>query len=216
VNDFLIKDGQKVVMQGDSITDAGRRAEAAPYGQGYAAIFREMVTALYPERSITFLNKGIGGNKTTDLKERWDDDVIRHQPDWLTLMIGINDLHTYLRAPDDPEAVPLERYREIYDWLMARTRAQTQADIVLIDPFYISISSRDNFRRRVLEIIPDYIAVVHEMAEKYDAMLVEMNDIFANCLKYVESETFCLEPVHPARGGHIAIALALLRTLQGI
>ncbi len=216
MNEFLIKDGQTVVMQGDSITDAGRRADAAPYGQGYVAIFREMVTALYPERSITFLNKGIGGQKTTELKERWDDDVIRHQPDWLTIMIGINDLHTYLRNPDDPEAVSVERYRETYDWLVSRTRAETEADIVLIDPFYISISSQDTFRKRVLETIPDYIAVVHELAEKYDTMLVKMHDVYTNCLKYLESEEFCLEPVHPARGGHIAIALALLKVLQGI
>jgi len=203
-------------MQGDSITDAGRRTEAAPYGSGYVAIFREMVTALYPERNIAFLNKGMGGHTTTDLKERWDDDVIRHRPDWLTIMIGINDLHTYLRNRDDPEAVSVQRYRETYDWLVSRTRAEIQADIVLIDPFYISISSQDTFRNRALETIPDYIAVVHEIAQKYDTMLVRMHDVYANCLKYVESEEFCLEPVHPARGGHIAIALALLKVLHGI
>ncbi len=216
MSDFMIQDGQTVVMQGDSITDAGRRGEAAPYGQGYAAIFREMVIALYPERNITIFNKGIGGNRTTHLQERWDDDVIRHQPDWLTMMIGINDLHSYLRNPDDPEAVSPQRYREICDWLLRRTKDETNARIVLLDPFYVSISPQDTFRSKVLDIMPQYTGVVHEMAEKYDTLLVKLHEVFAHHLLYRDSETFCPEPVHPARSGHVLIALELLRALQGI
>ncbi len=216
MGDFLIQDGQTVIMQGDSITDAGRRAEEAPFGRGYVAIFREMVTALYPERDITFINKGIGGDRTTGLRERWDDDVIRHQPDWLTLMIGINDLHGYLRSPEAEDAVSVNRYRDNYDWLMQRTKSETDARIVLIDPFYMSISAEDTFRSKVLEVIVEYVGVVHEMADKYDTLLVPMHDVFAKQLIYRESEQFCMEPVHPARSGHVAIAVELLKVLGGI
>ncbi len=216
MSDFMIQDGQTVIMQGDSITDAGRRGEQAPFGGGYVAIFREMVTALYPERDITIINKGIGGERTTGLRERWDDDVIRHQPDWLTVMIGINDLHGYLRSPDAEDAVSVDTYRENYDWLLQRTKSESDARIVLIDPFYVSISPEDTFRSKVLEVIVEYVGVVHEMADKYDALLVPMHDIFARHLIYRQSEQFCPEPVHPDRAGHIAIAVELLKTLDGI
>lgn len=216
MSDFLIQDGQTLLAQGDSITDAGRRGEAAPYGTGYVSLFREMTIAMYPESDIHLINKGIGGNRVTQLRERWDDDTIRHQPDWLTIMIGINDLHSYLRNPAEPEAVPPARYRENYDWILSRTRSETDAGVVLLEPFYFSISPRNTFRSRVLELLPEYIGIVHEMAEKHDTLLVETQRICSYHLTFRDSEQFCPEPVHPYRSGHLIIALELMKTLQGI
>lgn len=216
MNDFLIQDGQTLLTQGDSITDAGRRGDSAPYGHGYVSIFRELITAMYPERDITLINKGIGGNRVTDLQERWDDDTIRHQPDWLTIMIGINDLHSYLRNPAEPSAVSAERFREGYDWILSRTRSETDARIVLLEPFYFSISAKDTLRSRVLELLPEYIDIVHEMAEKYDTLLVETQRVCSYHLTFRDAEQFCPEPVHPYRSGHLIIALELLKTLQGV
>ena len=152
MNDILIQDGQTLLTQGDSITDAGRRGDAAPYGHGYVSIFRELITAMYPEHDITLINKGIGGNRVTDLQERWDDDTIRHQPDWLTIMIGINDLHGYLRNPAEPSAVSPERFREGYDWILSRTRSETDARNVLLEPNYISKRAKATIRSRVQEL----------------------------------------------------------------
>ncbi|HCA46082.1 MAG TPA: GDSL family lipase, partial [Armatimonadetes bacterium] len=74
------------------MTDAGRRTTAAPFGTGYAKLTVDLVTARYPERRIHWINKGIGGNRVTQLAERWTDDVIRHEPDWVSILIGINDV----------------------------------------------------------------------------------------------------------------------------
>lgn len=216
MGDFLIQDGQTVLMQGDSITDAGRRGDAAPYGRGYVNIFRDMLTAFHPERTVSIINKGIGGDRTAGLKERWDDDVIRHQPDWLTLLIGINDLHGYLRAPDDPVSVSPEVYAQTYDWLLEQTTRRTSARIVLLDPFYISINSQETHRRRVLDLIPAYIDTVHQMAEKYGTLLIKTHEVFAKHLEYRDAECFCPEPVHPNQAGHIVIAGELIKVFGGI
>ena len=209
---LVVQDNQTLLFIGDSITDAGRRAAAAPYGQGYVAILIDLITAEYPERNINYINKGIGGDRVTGLYERWSDDVIRHQPDWLSIMIGINDLHSMLRGVEPN--VPVELFREKYDGILARTRGETSAEIVLIDPFYVSADGDgDGFRTVALETIPKYIAVVHEMTKKYDTRLVPMHDIFAEHLKYRESELFCPEPVHPNHRGHVVIASALLDAL---
>ena len=211
--ELAVQDGQTYLFQGDSITDAGRRAAAAPYGIGYAAIFIDMVTAQYPERNIRFINKGIGGDRVTGLYDRWTDDVIRHQPDWVSILIGINDLHSVLRAADP--MVPVELYREKYEGILARTRQETDASIVLLDPFYMSIDGEgDGFRAMVLETIPAYLAVVHEMAEKYQTRHVPLHDVFARQLQYRDSDVFCPEPVHPNHTGHVVIATALLQALM--
>lgn len=216
MTDFLVQDGQTFLFQGDSITDCGRRDGAAPYGGGYAALFREMTLALYPERDITFINKGIGGNTTKDLKERWDDDTIRVQPDWMSLLIGINDLHRYLFNPDPAIKVSVAEYRDHYDWLLERVTKDTPAKLVLLEPFYISISSCDTNRKLVLDLIPEYIQVVHDMAAKYNALLVPMHSVYEAHLVFHDADHFCPEPVHPNRGGHLVMALEMMKVLGGI
>jgi len=213
--DFLVQDGQTFLFQGDSITDCGRRDSAAPLGGGYAKFFAEMVTALHPERQITFINKGIGGHTTSDLKERWDDDTIRHQPDWLSILVGINDIYRWLFGASDADRIPPEEFRDNYDWLLARTARETSAKLVLLDPFLISLSSCDTSRRVVLDNLPAYIEIVHEMADKYDALLVPMHDIYQTHLVYRDADHFCPEPVHPNRAGHLVMAVELLRVLGG-
>jgi len=212
MSDFLIKDGQLFLFQGDSITDAGRRGANAPYGVGYASMFREMVIANYPERAIRFINKGIGGDKTVGLRDRWEDDVIRHQPNWLSILIGINDLHTFLL--NGQPCVTVDLYREAYSDILAMTKEKTDAQILLIDPFFISVAtSEDSFRKRVLDTIVEYIAVVDEMAEEYGCMQIKLHDIYQAHLKLREAETFCNEPVHPGHAGHIIIANEMMKAL---
>ena len=82
-----------MLFNGDSITDCGRRDRAVPLGDGYVSIFTELATARYPERNIDWVNMGIGGNRTTHLRERWQTDVIDQRPDRLYIKIGINDLN---------------------------------------------------------------------------------------------------------------------------
>jgi lysophospholipase L1-like esterase len=171
---------------------------------------------MYPERDICLTNRGISGNRVIDLQERWHDDTIRHQPDWLTIMIGINDLHGYLTNPEEPRAVPPARYRESYDWILSRTKAETDARIVLFEPFFFSISPKDTLRSRVLQLLPEYIGVVHDMADKHDTLLVETQRVCSYHLTFRDAEQFCPEPVHPYRSGHLIIALELLKTLQGV
>ena len=210
---FWIEDGETMLFIGDSITDCGRRAEAAPLGDGYVRLFADMTTAAYPNRMIRYLNKGIGGNRVTGLQDRWTDDVLYHQPDKLSIKIGINDLHSVLR--DDPDAVPPARFEAIYDAVLERTRQSLNCPIVLITPFYISVeTAADSFRRQVLDLIPSYIDVVERMSVKFGTRLVRLHDVFREQLKYRDSETFCPEPVHPNGAGHLIIAHALFDALS--
>jgi lysophospholipase L1-like esterase len=213
MGEFPVLDGQLFLFQGDSITDCGRRGPAAPLGSGYASMFVERVTAAYPERTIRYLNKGIGGDRVTGLRDRWEDDVLRHRPDWVSILIGINDLHSVLRKAEP--CVPVELYREAYEEIIVRTQERLNAKIVVMDPFYISIDAGGHsFRSMVLELLPQYIGVVHELAAKYGTYHVKTHELFQEHLKYRDAETFCPEPVHPNHTGHMILADALLRALQ--
>jgi len=210
--DLCFEDGQEVLFIGDSITDCGRRDAAAPLGDGYVNLLRGLVIWHWPERRIAWENRGIGGNKITDLQARWEEDVIAEQPDWLSVKIGINDLHQHLAAT--PVGVSPAKFREVYDDILGRAAAKTKAKLVLITPFYISSDhSGESFQSQVLKILPDYIATVEAMAEKYHARLVRLQPMFEQQLKHWPADTFCPEPVHPNRVGHLLIAQQVLKVL---
>lgn len=209
-----IKNGQTILFIGDSITDCGRRAEERPLGNGYVKLFADLVTIREPAKQIRIINKGIGGERVTDLANRWTDDVLRHKPDWLSVKIGINDLHSHLRQ--SPDSVSPALHRKRYDEILARTRAALpKCRILLIEPFYISTDGSPNgWRRQVMDLMPPYLSSVRAMSRKYDAGLVRTHDLFQKLLKHHEAETFCPEPVHPHLTGHLAIAEAVYDTLS--
>jgi lysophospholipase L1-like esterase len=211
MSDFAIRDGQTVVFIGDSITDCGRRTEQAPYGGGYVKLAIDLITARYPERKIRYFNEGIGGNTVEDLRNRWHDDVLFHNPDWLTVKIGINDLH---RTFGDPASLPPEKYERLYREILQTTKEKTEAQMVLIDPFYISADTDGgSFRNTVLRVLPDYLKVVEKLAGEFNTLHVRTHEKFVEQLKHRPADVFCPEPVHPYLSGHLIIALALLEAL---
>lgn len=209
---FPIRSGQTLLFIGDSITDCGRRAAEGPYGNGYVKHCVDLIRAKYPERRINFVNEGIGGNTVLDLRHRWHDDVLVHKPNFLTIKIGINDLH---RTMGDPDSLPPKRYEELYREILDLTRKHTKAKITLIDPFYLSTDSDSGGNRsQVLERLPGYVRVVGKLAKEYGTGHVETHKLFQKQLKYESADTFCPEPVHPNASGHMVISLGLLEALE--
>ncbi len=211
---FAIETGQKVLFTGDSITDCGRRGEHRPLGCGYARMAVDLIDASMPDLGATFLNTGIGGNTVRDLFDRWTDDCIALAPDWLSILIGINDNHRWLSGADT--GVGPEEYAGLYERILARAREETSAKLVLLTPFYMSTArpgEADGWRGRVMASLPDYIATVERLAEAYDARLVRLHEMFQRHLETRRADEFGNEPVHPNQTGHLLIAHEWLRTM---
>lgn len=208
-----LKDGDVYLFQGDSITDCGRRGADAPMGSGYAKMVMDKVVANAPALKVEFINKGIGGHTVLDLANRWEDDTIQIKPKWLSILIGINDLHRSLG--NNPNPVPVDLYRETYDGILGRVVSACKPNIILLDPFYISRdTAAGSNRAKVLEMLPGYIEVVHEMSKKYGTALIKTHDLYQEQLKYRHPDHFCPEPVHPNLSGHTVIAEAIYRVLS--
>jgi lysophospholipase L1-like esterase len=209
-----IKTGEKILFIGDSITDCNRRTTEAPLGDGYVQLFANMLTIRQPEIKIDIINKGISGDTASGLRNRWHDDVIHNHPDFLSIKVGINDLHRTLE--ESPEAVPPEEFKKAYNTILARTKSELpNCKILLIDPFFISAEKSSlSFRNTVLNFLPEYLQIVHEMSEKFNTLLIKTHDKFQQLLKYNETDRFCPEPVHPNLTGHMVIAEAVYNTLK--
>jgi lysophospholipase L1-like esterase len=127
-------------------------------------------------------------------------------------MIGINDLH---RTLDGIFVIPPSVYRERYERILQRAAGALSPELVLLEPFYMILERDANdYQRRVLGVLPGYIEAVHELASKFGARLVRLQDMFEAQLHHRPYTTFCAEPVHPNRTGHMLIAWELLATLE--
>lgn len=79
--DFFFKDGDVVVMIGDSITE-----------QHLYSNYVEMWTvSRFPNWKLTFRNVGIGGDRSVGGNGRFARDVLLHKPTAMTVDFGMND-----------------------------------------------------------------------------------------------------------------------------
>lgn len=200
-----IEDGAVVLFQGDSITDAGRsRENDAMLGSGYASMLAAQLGARFPERHIRFLNRGISGNRVANLESRWQKDCIDLKPDWVSIMIGINDTW---RAFDSNEATSTADYAASYRRLLEQVRDQLDARLILIEPFVLA---HPEDRKRWRDDLNPRIDAVRELAQEFGAILVPLDGIFAAVCCQREPAFWAADGVHPTPVGHALIARSWL------
>jgi lysophospholipase L1-like esterase len=204
----LIEDNATVLFQGDSITDAGRSRESdADMGRGYASLVAAWFSALYPEKHVRFLNRGISGNRSRDLRARWQPDCLDLNPTWVSILIGINDTW---RRYDSHDPTPVEAYEADYRAILEVTRRELQAKLILMEPFVLP-NPEDRVAWR--EDLDPKIAVVRKLAREFDAYYVPLDGLFAAAATQREMAFWLPDGVHPTAAGHALIAQAWLRTV---
>ena len=115
----------KILFQGDSITDSNRDyGDIHDLGDGYAHYAAGFISEKYPECTFEFVNQGINGNKTEDLLNRVQSDLVDIQPDIVSIMIGINDVWYY---SEDREWLSNEVFEERYRTILEKIRQKTKA-----------------------------------------------------------------------------------------
>jgi lysophospholipase L1-like esterase len=209
-----IKDGSKIVFIGDSITDCGRRdPQSEGLGvNGYVRIFSEMMTTREPQKKVEILNRGIGGNTVDDLRARWNEDVLMQNPDYLSVKIGINDLHRVKGDPENNSHLAPEGFKKILAQLLKITKERLpECEILLISPFYLSKDDvvEGSGRADVLRRLPAYIAAVKDTSAEFGTAFIDTQELFMKQLRYQHPDVYCFEPVHPNRAGHMLIAEAV-------
>ena len=196
---------QRIVFIGDSITDAGRRAEAAPLGAGYVGIVHGMLAAQYPAHDLTIINRGVSGDTVRHLAARWDTDAIGPRPDWLSVKIGINDVWRAFGV-NAHEAVPLPEYRETLEILLRQAQEETSCRLIVMAPYVIDRNRADPMRARMDE----YGAAAREVAAALGAVHVATQAAFDTVLATTAPADWAPDRVHPNVAGHAVIARAFL------
>ncbi|AIQ73823.1 SGNH/GDSL hydrolase family protein [Paenibacillus odorifer] len=208
---MIFQQNDVILFQGDSITDWGRNHEdASSLGVGYAMMVAARLGYLYPEKNLTFINRGIGGNRIVDLQGRWDKDCLDLKPTWVSIYIGIND--TWRRFDSGEETTP-KQFEASYRDLIKRTQKSLDAKLVLIEPFVLPVPED---RRTWRQDLDPKIHIVRELAREYGAPLVPLDGLFAAASVKAEPAYWAYDGVHPTPAGHALIADAWLKTMGAI
>jgi len=206
-----LQKGDKLVMIGDSVTDCERAKPVGEglfnaIGRGYVSNVDALLSSAYPELEIRVVNMGISGNTVLDLKKRWQTDVLDQKPDWLSVMIGINDVWRQYDSPRIKEShVDLEAYEAALRELLQAVRPQLKG-LVLMTPFFIESNTEDAMRRTM----DQYGEVVKRLALEFDATLVDTQASFNKLLSHMHSSNIAWDRVHPNHVGHMTLARAFL------
>lgn len=206
-----IEDKAVVLFQGDSITDAGRRREDGhDLGQGYAMMAASMFSALYPEKEVTFINRGISGNRVKDLQERWQRDCLALQPTWVSILIGINDCW---RKFDRNDPTSVQAFEEGYRDILERTANALEAKLIICEPFVLPVpEDREAWR----EDLDPKIHVVRKLAKEYQATFIPLDGLFAEASTRRQASFWAPDGVHPSLPGHAFIANKWLSAVNAI
>ncbi len=214
-----IKNGETILFIGDSITDCGRRdPQHSPLGCGYVSFFADLCLVREPEKKIRVINTGIGGNTVEDLRSRWFDDALSHEPDWLSVKIGINDCNRWLSQGHELQSPA--RFAEIYEEILSVTvKKLPEIKMLLIDPFYAGLDKGedmpDAYRAKVYRTLPEYLEAVGELARKFQAKHIQMHELFRKHMELRHPSVFFPnEPVHPNSAGHMLIAESVYGALS--
>lgn len=201
----------RLVMIGDSITDCGRNYDAAPagggsFGDGYVNLVNACLTGLAPSYGVMVVNKGVNGNTIRDLKKRWQKDVLDLKPDYVSVMIGINDVWRHFDGVlQQTEQVNQEEYRRTYDELITETKPKVK-DIFIMSPFMIEPGRQDPMRR----MVDEYAKIARETADRHGLLYIDVQKKIDAFLEELSPYIICGDRVHPNVQGHMIVAKAFL------
>lgn len=178
-------------------------------GQGYVLIADMLLSASYPEAKIEVVNMGTGGDTVRHLKARWQNDVHDLKPDWLSVMIGTNDVwRQFDRADQLDIQVHPDEFVRTYDQLIESVKSNLKG-LILATPFFIQTDLQDPMRARM----DQYSEMVRDLARRHDAILVDTQAAFDESLRYNDYKFLGEDRVHPSLYGHTTLARAFLKSV---
>jgi lysophospholipase L1-like esterase len=205
-----------ILFQGDSITDGNRDRGSDPnhvLGHGYPYIIAAKLGYECAENKHQFINRGISGNRVSDLYARWNEDAFSLKPDLISILIGVNDAWRIMW--DEPSGVT-DRFERAYKHLLAETKEVLPgASLVLCEPFILNVGATADRWSDWQEKVNAYCEIVRGLAAEYDAVLVPLQEPFNKAATRAEAEYWLWDGVHPTAAGHEVIAREWLSAVQG-
>lgn len=203
-----------ILFQGDSITDTLHAEEyICAMGYGYAGYVAARL-GLESPNAYRFINRGVGGNRITDLYARIKNDIINIKPDVLSILIGVNDAwHEFLNQ----NGVSTDKFIIIYKMLLDEVQeALPDTTIILMEPFILkSEGIAECFDAFQADVFGKACAV-RQIAKEYGLPFVELQSDLDRLVQIAPNEHWLLDGVHPTIYFHQYIADKWIETYKNV
>ena len=206
---FQLKDGDRLVFYGDSITDQ----------RLYTTFVETYVVTRFPQLHVWFVHSGVGGDRVTGgwaggIDLRLHRDVIAYKPTVMTIMLGMND-GTYKPWDDAVFKTYSTGYEHIIDTMK---QAVPGIRITVIQPSpYDDVTRPPNVGDGYNKVLIRYGQFVEELAQRNGLTVADMNTPVVAMLEKAKSndpelaQKIVEDRVHPGPGGHLIMAESLLK-----
>jgi len=204
------------LFQGDSITDANRDDENQDnfgLGCGYAFLLASDVEK-NNKGKIKFLNRGKSGDRITDVYARIKEDIINLKPDYMSILIGVNDVSHELTMSC---GVSPKKFRMIYKLLIEEIKeALPDIEIIILEPFVLKGSATeklwDDFNCEVRKLAE----ISKEIADEFSFKFVPLQAKFDKLSDDGDTRYWSVDGIHPTSAGHQLIKEELQKALEMI
>jgi lysophospholipase L1-like esterase len=201
----------KILLVGDSITDMGRDRNSGdqyPLAHGFGYPF--IVNSRLCEKDVlnyTLINRGISGNRIVDVYARIKTDVINLKPDYMSLLIGVNDVWHELGGKQN--GVDAEKFEKIYDMLIGEiVEALPNIKIMIMEPFVLEGSATvpteeepERWEYFSTEV-PKRAAAAKRIAKKYGFPFIPLQKKLDEACRRAPASHWLRDGVHPTPMGH--------------
>jgi lysophospholipase L1-like esterase len=207
--DFYLKDGDRVVFYGDSITDQ----------RLYTTFTESYVLTRFPQMKVSFIHSGWGGDRVSGgaggpIEVRLPRDLIIYKPTVLTIMLGMNDGRYRAYDPDI-----FQQFSSGFESIVQTVKSALPGiRITAIQPSpYDDVTRAPGFAGGYNAVLVRYGQFLAELASRETLTLADLNSPVVAALKKAKSidpalaQKILPDRVHPGPGGHLLMAEALLR-----
>lgn len=204
------------LFQGDSITDAGRDDENEDnFGLGCGYVLLTASDFLKNRKGeFRFINRGVSGDRITDVYARIKEDIINLNPDFMSILIGVNDVAHELTMKC---GVDTDKFEKIYSMLIQEVKeALPHIKIIIIEPFVLKGTATEGMWEQFKHEVERRAAASKRVAEKYNLEFVPLQNIFDKACADGNTRYWSVDGVHPTAAGHQIIKEELTKTINKI
>jgi len=199
------------IILGDSITDCNRnRDDIDSMGMGYPAVVAATIGTQYPQK-FRFINEGISGDRIVDVYSRIKRDILNQKPDYLSILIGVNDVWHEL---NDENGVAAPKFEKIYSMLIEEIKEELpEIKIFLLEPFVTPGTGTDKYIDTFRSEIKLRSEAVQRIADKFDLTFIPLQCVFDEAMTKAPASYWTRDGVHPSTEGHGLIANELIKAV---
>ena len=164
------------------------------------------------------MNRGVSGDRLPDVYARIVKDMIALRPDYLSLLVGVNDIWHGLDAGNGTGA---KRFGKLYGMLLDELKEELpDLRVMILEPFVLegtATANRDDMPDRFSRFqsgVRELADIARSTAAAYGAVFVPLQQPFHDALQDAPADYWLSDGVHPTAKGHALIMREWLRAFE--